>query len=229
VELVKSVAKLVVVSYVVYLTVKGRWDHLMMLSYLPPLAIAKAVADLVFVVWFHAVLVIAVLGLLDYAFQRWQHEQDLRMTVQEAREELKEMEGDPRIRQRVRQIQRQIAMQRMMAEVPAADVVITNPTTYAIALRYDMGEMDAPAVTAKGARLLADRIRELAVQHDVPIVEKPDLARTLYRTVEIGQSVPESLYLAVAEVLRFVYEIDRRTEKTRERETFMTSMRLAAG
>ena len=108
-------------------------------------------------------------------------------------------------------------MQRMMAEVPTADVVNTNPTTYAVALRYDMREMEAPVVVAKGARLLAQRIRELAVEHEVPIVEKPELARAMYRTIDVGQVVPEDLFRAVAEVLAFVYEIDRRAEKVRER------------
>jgi len=117
----------------------------------------------------------------------------------------------------VRSIQRQMAMRRMMADVPKADVIITNPVRYAIALRYDASSMAAPIVIAKGARLLAERIRDLAIEHDVPIVEKPELARTLYRTIEVGQPVPENLFRAVAEVLAYVYRIDRRIEKVRER------------
>jgi flagellar biosynthetic protein FlhB len=143
--------------------------------------------------------------------------------VQEAKEEAKEFEGDPRIKARVRQIQRQMAMQRMMRDVPTADVIITNPTTYAVALRYDAGTMAAPVVMAKGARLVAERIRDLAVEHDVPIVRKPELARTMYRTVEIGQPVPEDLFRAVAEVLAYVYQIDRRVEKIQERRSGMAA------
>ncbi len=228
VELAKSIVKLVVIGLVVYLTLRGRWEQVMILGRLSPPALVKTASELIVVLWFRVALAMLVLGLLDYGFQRWHYEQDLRMTAQEAREELKELEGDPRIRQRVRQIQRQLAMQRMMAEVPKAEVVVTNPVKYAVALRYDIDKMDAPIVTAKGARLLAERIREIAIEHNVPIVEKPDLARMLYRTVELYQPIPESLYRAVAEVLQFVYEIDKRAEKVREREAFMASLRKAA-
>ena len=224
VELLKSLAKLIVTSYVVYLTMRSRWENFMALASLTPIAIVHGVAGLVAVIWFRVALVMLSLGLLDYAFQRWQHEQDLKMTVKEAQEEMKELEGDPRIRQRVRQIQRQMAMQRMMKDVPTADVVITNPTTYAVALRYDMEEMDAPTLTAKGARLVAQRIRELAVEHNVPVVERPELARAIFRTVEVGHPVSEDLYQAVADVLKFVYEIDRRAEKVQERQAFLQSL-----
>ncbi|HOJ33949.1 MAG TPA: flagellar biosynthesis protein FlhB [Candidatus Hydrogenedentes bacterium] len=222
VELIKSVLKLAIISYVVYITVRGRWENLFLLSHMSPVGVVYGVGEITALLWFRIMLVMVAIGLLDYLFQRWQYEQDLRMTVQEAREELKELEGDPRIRQRVRQIQRQMAMQRMMAEVPKADVVITNPTTYAVALRYAMDSMDAPVVVAKGARILADRIRRIATEHDVPIVEKPELARTLYRTVEVSHAIPESLYRAVAEILSFVYAIDQREEKKRERSEFLT-------
>jgi len=184
---------------------------------LTPRALVPAIGGLVMTVWWRIALAMLVLGILDYGFQRWQHNRDLMMTVQEARQEAKELEGDPRIKARVRHIQRQMALQRMMAGVPAADVIITNPTTYAVALRYDMAEMSAPVVVAKGARLLAERIRNIALEHTVPIVRKPDLARTLYRTIEVGQPVPENLFRAVAEVLAYVYEIDRRADKVRER------------
>jgi flagellar biosynthetic protein FlhB len=157
------------------------------------------------------------LGVLDFGFQRWQYGRDLMMTVQEAKEEMKQLEGDPRIKQRIRQIQRQMAMKRMMAEVPEADVIITNPIRFAVALRYDPKTMDAPVVIAKGARLLAQRIREIAEEHDVPIVEKPELARALFKSIDVGQPVPEDLFRAVAEVLAFVFKIDRREEKRHER------------
>lgn len=221
VELVKSILKLAVISYIVYLTFRGRWMAVLDTAYLTPSGLIGTIATLIAAVWFRVVLAMFVIGLLDLGFQRWEYDRELRMTQHEAKEELKEMEGDPRIRQRVRQIQRQLAMQRMMKEVPKADVVVTNPTTYAVALRYDMREMQAPVVVAKGARLMAERIRDMALEHDVPIVEKPDLARTMYRTLELNQPVPGQLFLAVAEVLAFVYQIDRRAEKLRERNELM--------
>ena len=188
---------------------------------LTPGGIVSAMASLVGLVWLRVVLAMLILGIIDYGYQRWQYMQELRMTVQEAREETKEVEGDPRIRQRIRQVQRQMAMQRMMREVPEADVVITNPTRFAVALRYNAREMEVPVVTAKGARLVAERIREIAAENDVPIVQKPDLARMLFRTIEVGQPVPEDLFVAVAEVLAFVFEIDRRAEKVQERSSVL--------
>ncbi len=216
-ELLKSILKLAIVSIIVYYTVKDRLPELLSTMHLFPDAMMVVVAKLVALVWFRAVLAMLILGILDYGFQRWQYGRDLMMTVQEAKEELKQLEGDPRIKQRIRQIQRQMAMKRMMAEVPEADVIITNPIRFAVALRYDAKSMDAPVVIAKGARLLAKRIREIAEEHDVPIVEKPELARALFKNIEVGQPVPEDLFRAVAEVLAFVYKIDRREEKRRER------------
>jgi flagellar biosynthetic protein FlhB len=216
-ELVKSVLKLAVVSAIVYWTVRDRWEEVLVAGYSTPLGAAISVAKLVLLVWFRAVLAIIALALLDFTYQRWQYGQDLMMTVEEAKEEAKQFEGDPRIKQRIRSIQRQMAMKRMMKEVPTADVVITNPVRFAVALRYDAAKMHAPVVVAKGARLLAQRIRQIAEEHNVPVVEKPDLARTLFKSIEVGQPVPEKLFRAVAEVLAFVYKIDRREEKVRER------------
>ena len=218
VELVKSVFKVGVVVYISWITVRDTAPDYVNLMDLTPLALVSAVGKMAFILWWRIALALLVLGILDYGFQRWQYERNLMMTVQEAREELKEYEGDPRIKQRIRQIQRRIAMQRMMAEVPKADVVITNPVQYAVVIRYDAGRMLAPVVVAKGARLLAERIRDIAVEHDVPIVQKPDLARQLFRMVDAGQAIPEPLFRAVAEVLAYVYQIDRRIEKIRERE-----------
>ncbi|MBP8128268.1 MAG: flagellar biosynthesis protein FlhB [Candidatus Hydrogenedentes bacterium] len=227
VELVKSIAKLLFIGAIAWFTLSSRTRDMVLLMLLAPGELVDAIGALIFALWWRVVAGMAVIGLLDLGFQRWQHEKDLRMTQREFREEMKEMEGDPLIRRRVRQLQRQMAMQRMMTEVPKADVIITNPTEYAVALRYVMNEMDAPVVVAKGARLIAQRIRDLAIAHDVPIVERPDLARTLYRTVEIGQAIPEALFRAVAEVLTFVYRIDRRVERVREREAALRNARAA--
>lgn len=218
VELIKSILKLVLVLFVVWLAMRDRVDEFIVLQAMTPTAILYAVSGLVYSVWWRIALVMILLGGLDYAYQRWQHLQDLRMTQQEARQESKEMEGDPQIKRRVRQLQRQIAMQRMMSDVPSADVIITNPIRFAVALRYDMGNMDTPVVVAKGARKMAERIREIANENNVPIVQKPELARALYKSIEVGQGIPENLFRAVAEVLSFVYRIDRRRDKIRERQ-----------
>ncbi|HOD51459.1 MAG TPA: flagellar biosynthesis protein FlhB [Candidatus Hydrogenedentes bacterium] len=225
VELAKSVFKLAAISLIVYATFRSRWQDILSWPGLTPVGIVSAMASLIGLVWLRVVLAMLVLGILDYGYQRWQYLQELRMTVQEAREEAREIEGDPRIRQRIRHIQRQMAMQRMMREVPKADVVVTNPVRFAVALRYNAREMEVPVVTAKGARLLAERIREIAMEHNVPIVQKPELARMLYRTIEVGQPVPENLFVAVAEVLAFVFEIDRRAEKIRERAGILNVFR----
>ncbi len=198
---------------------RNRWEEIILFIYLTPAGITNALAALVALVWFRVVLVMLAIGLIDYGYQYWQHRRDLRMTHQEVKEETKQLEGDPRIKQRIRQLQRQVAMQRMMQEVPTADVIITNPVRYAVALRYDMARMESPVVIAKGVRLIAERIREIAIEHDVPIVEKPELARALFKTIDVGDPVPENLFVAVADVLAFVYRIDQRKEKIRERET----------
>ena len=218
IELVKSILKLVLVLAVVWFAIRNRVEEFVVLQAMTPTAVLYSVSDLVYAVWWRIALVMVLLGLADYGYQRWQHLQDLRMTQQEARQESKEMEGDPQIKRRVRQLQRQIAMQRMMKDVPSADVIITNPVRFAVALRYDMGNMDTPIVVAKGARKMAERIRDLATEHNVPIVQKPELARALYKSIDVGQGIPENLFRAVAEVLSFVYRIDRRRDKIRERE-----------
>ena len=221
VELAKSLSKLFLIGGVVWLYLQQQVPQLVALMGLDPLTLLTPVSWLVMGVWWRVVLVMLIIGIVDFAYQRWQHEQDLKMTQEEAKKEAKEMEGDPHIKRRVRQLQRQMATQRMMADVPEADVVVTNPTHYAIALRYDPENMNAPTVVAKGMRLVAQRIRELAEESDVPIVQKPALARELYRTVEVGDAVPESLFTVVAEVLSFVYRIDRRAAKRRERAAMM--------
>jgi flagellar biosynthetic protein FlhB len=151
------------------------------------------------------------LALLDYGFQWWKHEQDLKMTPQEIREELKNLEGNPQIVARRRQVQRQLALHRISSAVPKADVVITNPTELAVAVQYEPENMAAPIVVAKGAGLLAQRIRSLALEHNIPIVEKKPLAQALYREVDINHPIPQDKYAAVAEVLAYVYQLKGKT------------------
>jgi flagellar biosynthetic protein FlhB len=149
---------------------------------------------------------LVVLALFDYGYQFWKHEQDLRMTTQELKEEIKQQQGDPQVAARRRQIQRQM-VHRLSSSIPKADVIVTNPTHLAIALQYDYEKMAAPIVIAKGADLLAKRIRELALRSGVPIVERKELARVLFANVDIGQQVPAEQYAAVAEVVRYVYQL----------------------
>jgi flagellar biosynthetic protein FlhB len=217
VELLKSIVKFAAIAAVVWAGVRHRLPELFGMMQAGAWGAAVGTWELVWAVWWRIGLTMLTIGILDFVFQRWQYLQDQRMTRQEAIEEMRQLEGDPRIRQRVRQIQRQMAMRRMMVDVPTADVVITNPTTYAIALRYAPERMQAPRVVAKGMRLVAERIREVASNNEVPIIERPDLARALFRDVEIGAFVPEELFRAVAEVLAYVYQIDRRAEKVAER------------
>ncbi len=152
-------------------------------------------------------LALLVLGGLDYVFQRWQHEQILKMSKTEVKEEVKEQEGDPKIKARIRSMQRELSRRQMMAAVPTATVVITNPTHVAVALSYERGKMPAPQAVARGAGYLAQRIKTLAKEAGVPIVEDKPLARTLYRHTEVGEFIPETLYKAVAQILAYVFSL----------------------
>jgi flagellar biosynthetic protein FlhB len=165
---------------------------------------------IVYMLCLRLAVVLLVLAICDYGWQRWHHEQDLKMSREEIKEEFRRMEGDPMIKHRRRQVQQQLAMQRMRYDVPKADVVITNPTELAIAIRYDAETMDAPRVVAKGQGYMAEMIRRIAAEHGVPIVERRPLAQALYRAVEVGQEIPREFYGAIAEVLAYVYEIAQR-------------------
>ena len=207
VKLATSLAKVAVVGLAAYLYLRSRIDDIppLMTYSVPQIygSICRWSFELVFVIAI-AFLIIAV---TDYAFQRWDFERDIRMTKEELREELKRSEGDPLIKSRVRQIQREMASRRMMQDVPDADVVVKNPTHYAVALRYKPGRNLAPAVVAKGMNLVAMKILEIARENGVPEVENEPLAQTLYKTVEIGSEIPPVLYRAVAEVLAYVYRL----------------------
>jgi len=206
-----GLVKVAVLSAIAYYSIRDRIGTVLGSGGSHPAGIYALAAGLLFDLALRMALVLLVLGIVDYLWQRWQHERRLRMTKQEVREELKRMEGDPLLKQRRRQIQMRLAMQRIQREVPRADVVVTNPTEYAIALRYDETTMGAPRVTAKGKDLLAARIRQLAQQYGVPVVERPPLARALYAAVEVGHEVPPAFYRAVAEVLAYVYQLSRKT------------------
>lgn len=207
VRLLVNVGKVGLVAWVAWALIANRMDRMIVLPQLDFLAALTVAGEMVFTVSIRLALVLLVLALLDYAYNRYQHEQQLRMTKQEIREELRRMEGDPLLRARRLRVARQLAMQRIAAEVPKADVIVTNPTHVAVALRYDAKAMAAPTVIAKGADLMAEHIRKLAIEHNVPIVRRPPLARAIYAACEVGQEVPSKFYKAVAEVLAYVYEL----------------------
>lgn len=205
VELAKSLVKVVTVGGIAYWSIRAEMDSLTLLSGFSPAQAGLKVASIAYVMGFRIALLFLALAIADYIYQRVEFERSIRMSKQEIKEEYKHLEGDPLIRQRIRQRQREIARRRMLHEVPRADVIITNPTHIAIAIRYDASTMRAPKVVAKGIRLLAEKILDLAAEHRIPIYQNPPLAQALYKACEIGDEVPQDLYGAVAEVLAFVY------------------------
>jgi flagellar biosynthetic protein FlhB len=210
VELAKSVLKIVFVGFIAWSVVSGYLTELPTLVHRDLGGIWDFTHRAAFKIIFYVSLALIVLAVLDYAYQRWQHEQSLKMTKQEVRDERKQTEGDPHVKARIRALQRQVAYQRMMDEVPKSDVVITNPTRLAVALRFDPAEMAAPRVVAKGADHMAERIRDIAREHNVPLVENKPLAQALYKMADLGDYIPVDLYRAVAEVLAYVYRLKGR-------------------
>jgi flagellar biosynthetic protein FlhB len=199
--------KVAVVTTVAAVSVWNRRELILGLSALEVGEIARHVVELVVWTALKMAAALVVLALLDYLFQRWRFEQQLRMTPQEVREEMKNLQGDPHILARRRQIQRQLVLNRLKTGVPKADVVVTNPTHLAVAIQYLPDQMQAPIVVAKGAGVLAQRIRRLALEHDIPIVENKPLARLLYQEVDVNRPIPDKAYAAVAEVLAYVYQL----------------------
>jgi flagellar biosynthetic protein FlhB len=210
VELLKSLAKVILIGWAAYGAVRPAFDLVLGLNQTGVEEVFPTLEVLIYRVGLRVSLALLVLAILDYAYQRWDYRRSLRMSKQEVKDELKEQEGDPQVRSHLRSRMRQMALRRMMQKVPQADVVITNPTHLAAALQYDARTMDAPEVVAMGADYLAQRIRELAEANGVPVVENPPLARALWAAAEVGQAVPIELYQTVAEVLAFVYRLRRR-------------------
>jgi len=206
VELVKSLFKIIVTGAVAYYIVKAEIYNIITLMEQSVWATLIYFSKVCFKILLATTIVLIALAILDYAYQKWEYEKSLRMTKQEIRDEYKNTEGDPLIKARIRRIQREMARKRMMEQVPKADVVITNPTHLAIAIKYDPESMMAPVLVAKGAGYVAQKIREIAKENDVTIIEDKPLAQVLYKTVEVNEAIPENLYRAVAEVLAFVYD-----------------------
>lgn len=207
VEVVKALFKILIIGIVAYATLQNHIERLPDLIQMEVLDILRFTGQVSLQISLYTCLVLIVLAGLDYAFQRWQYENDLKMTKQEVKEELKQREGDPTIKMRIKRAQIEMSQRRMMADVPTADVVITNPTRLAIALKFETDLMDAPQVVAKGAGYIAARIKEIADDAGVPVIEQKSLAQTLFKTVEIGEMIPIALYKAVAEVLAYVYRL----------------------
>ncbi len=207
VELGKSIIKVLFIAGIAYLLVKSEIQEFPMLIHREVGQILVFIARVSLKVCFFVCVALIVLAIVDYIYQRWQYEQDLKMTKQEVKDEQKQTYGDPKVKARIRGVQMEMARRRMMEAVPEADVIITNPTRLAIALKFDAREMIAPRVLAKGAGHIAGRIREIAREHQIPVVEEKPLAQALYKMVEIGDYIPAELYRAVAEVLAYVYRL----------------------
>lgn len=206
VEMAKSIAKATVISYIAYQQVNKHWSKLTSLSHQGLEPGLLFLADMIFQIAIRILVFMVILGIIDLIYQRWDHNKKLMMTKQEVKEERKEMEGDPHVKSKRRQIQKEMSVNRMMSAMEEADVVITNPTHVAIALKYKLDEMDAPVVIAKGEGYVAQKIKEKAKELDVITVENKPLARALNSTTEIGQKIPADLFQAVAEILAFVYQ-----------------------
>jgi len=206
IELIKNIFKMVIVGSVAYLVIKNELNNMFTLMEQSIWRTLVYLGSICFKIVLVTTIVLILLAILDYIYQRWEYEKSLRMTKQEIKDEYKNTEGDPLIKARIRRLQRAAAQKRMMAQVPKADVIITNPTHLAIAIKYDPDNMQAPMVVAKGSDYIAEKIRQIAQENDVLIVENKPLAQVLYKVVKINDFIPETVYRAVAEVLAYVYD-----------------------
>ena len=206
-ELIKSLLKLTIVGGIAFLTIKGEMKNFALLGEMEINSIFIYILKIFFKIFIRCSLAMIILVIIDYAFQKWEFENRIKMTKQEVKDEFKKSEGDPLIKSRIRSIQMEMARKRMMRNVPEADVVITNPTHLAIALKYDSSTMIAPKVVAKGSRKIAQKIKDVALEHEIPILENKVLARNLYPLVEVDQEIPPAFYQTVAEVLAYIYRL----------------------
>jgi flagellar biosynthetic protein FlhB len=210
VKLLISILKLLCVSLVVWFYIRSRLEVFASLRWSWSAGILAVTAKLILGLLIRVGVVMLLIGIADVIFQKWKYIHDLKMTRQEAKQDRKDTEGSPEVKGRIRRIQVEMASRRMLREVPKASVVLVNPTHVAVVLRYDSSKMEAPIMVAKGADQLAERIREIARAYGVPIIRRPELARTIYSTVKPGNPIPEALYVAVAEVLGMIYRLRRK-------------------
>ncbi|MFZ5352065.1 MAG: flagellar biosynthesis protein FlhB [Bacillota bacterium] len=206
-ELAKSILKISIVGFVVYNYFMNNYTDIPSLLAMSIEESAMFIGNAIINTGIRVAIVLIIISIFDYAFEIWQYEKNLKMTKQEVKDEYKQVEGNPQIKSKIREKQRQLALRRMMAEVPKADVIITNPTHYAVAVKYDADVASAPLVIGKGKDLIAQKIKDIAKEHKIPVVENKPLAQALYKSVDIGKEIPAELYKAVAEVLAFVYSL----------------------
>ncbi len=207
VKLICSICKLVFIGAVVWFYIQSRIEALAALRWVWSTQILVAMAQLILGMMIRVCVALLVIAMADLAWQKWKYIQDLKMTKQEVKDERKETEGAPEVKSRIRRIQYQIALKRIVQEVPKASVVLVNPTHYAVAIRYDAKIMDSPVLLAKGVDHMAEKIREIARAYGVPILRRPELTRTIYSTLQPGQPIPQELYVAVAEVLALIHRL----------------------
>ena len=213
VESLKGIIKITLITWIAVWILTPYLGKSELMPDMDPVAVLRFIHKIVVLLIFTVVLGVLAIAIADFAYQKYSHLKKLRMTKQEVKDKYKQTEGDPLVKSRIRQIRNERARRRMMDNVPKADVVIVNPTHYAVALKYDMNTMDAPVVTAKGVDNVALRIREVAEEHDVPIVENPPLARALFASVDLDQSIPEEHFKAVAEVIGYVMQLKNQTPR----------------
>lgn len=212
VNLAKSLLKLLAVSIVVYLVLISELENIPAVLDMQFIEVMGYIGSLVISLGLAIGMLYIFVALFDFAYTKWKHEKDIKMTKHEVKEEWKQMEGNPEVKSKIKQKMREVSMRRMMQNVPQADVVITNPTHYAVALKYDLeGGGGAPVLIGKGVDFMAKRIRDSAIDNDIPIVENPPLARAIYNDVDIDQEIPEELYVAVAEIMAYVFKLKGRT------------------
>ncbi len=207
VEFIKSILKITIIFTVVYLSIMGEMNRILSLYDNSIGHIFIFILKTAFTVFLKVCIVMLLVAILDYVYQKWKFLNDQKMTKKEMKDEAKQTEGDPHVKARIKQLQVEAARKRMMADVPEADVVVTNPTHLAIALKYDKMIMDAPGVVAKGAGPVADNIRKIAEENNIPLVENKKLAQNLYKEVDIGEPIPSQFFQAVAELLAYVYKL----------------------
>ncbi len=217
VDAVKSTLKIALIIYMSYLVISAHAGEFAVMGEMEPAEIALLTLKITIELFYKVLLTLLILAFFDFAYQKWQFLRDMRMTKQEVKDEFKQMEGDPKIKARIRQIQMETSKKRMLGSVPQADVVVTNPTHFAIALVYNSSLAQAPLVLAKGQDFLAQRIKDIAKEAKVPIVENKPLAQALYPAVEVGQVIPLEFYKAVAEVLSYVYRLKGKVPGGRRR------------
>ena len=216
VPMLMNLVKFTIIALLAYQAIADRIGPIVAAQKLEFAQIFGLAAGIIYAIAIRIGLVLFVLALIDYAFQWWKTERDLKMTKQQVKDEMRSMDGDPQMKARRKQMALDRLKKQIKANVPTADVIITNPTHYAIALKYDANTMHAPRVVAKGKDLIALQIREIAIAHGIPILERKPLARAMYKLVEVGQEIPEQFYSAVAEILAYVYELTGKSKARKE-------------